>query len=171
MLSAHSTGLSGRWIDFSGWQPLIPLFCIPEPFTVASLAVRIYQLNANNINWLRFYHLIRWNVGQLIPYVFPLMHPAALTLGVAVGLPQRLPESSSPIANGQHRPPGEPMALKVQQQFLPRLLALGIAIPYPHQLFVSLNRCPHDHPDTRMCGLKSRTEIDRIHPEVHVAFV
>src|SRR5882672_2132077 len=99
------------------------------------------------------------------------MHAAALLLGLRVHLRERLPETQRTIARRHLRSDRQTALLEVQQELVPRLLALPLAILDRHQLLLAFRRRPYDHQDAGASFFETNVEMDAVGPEVNVALV
>src|SRR5215470_5898347 len=98
------------------------------------------------------------------------MHPTPLPPRLPIYLAQCFPKTERPIPNGQGWPLREPAAFEVQEQLLPGLLTLPVAIPEAHQLFLAARISTHNDQNTMAHFLQSGLKVHAVDPEIHVSF-
>jgi site-specific DNA recombinase len=96
------------------------------------------------------------------------VHPAPLPLRRVPHLAHRLPEPQRPVPDRQARLDLQPTGLAVQQQLLPRLLALPVAVRDRDQLLLPLGRRPHQDQDAPAAFLRADVEVHPVGPDVDV---
>ena len=107
-------------------------------------------------------------MGSLSRTFASLVNPAPLLLRRVPDLPHRLPEAQRPVADRQARLDLQATGLHVQQQFLPGLLALPVAVADGDQLLLPLGGRPHQHQDALPAPLQADVEVDAVGPDVDV---
>src|SRR5262249_34398266 len=105
---------------------------------------------------------------QLVQHVGRLMHPAPLLARRRPDLPHRLPEPQRPIADRQLRLDRQPPRLHVQEQFLPRLLALALPVLDGNQLLLAVRRGAHQDQDALPAPFQADVEVHAVGPDVDV---
>ena len=108
------------------------------------------------------------SLGQLVEHVGRLVDPAALLARGGIDLRQRLPEAQRSVAGGQLGIDRQAAGLHVQQQRLPRLLALAIAVGDGDQLLLAVGRGAHQHQDALPIFFQADVEVDAVGPHVDV---
>src|SRR5215216_3360899 len=98
------------------------------------------------------------------------MHPTPLPARLPIDLAERLPKPQRPIANGQSWPLREPTALEVEEQVLPGLLALSVAIPKAYEFFLATGVSTNNHQQTMPRFLQAGLQVHAIDPEIDIAF-
>jgi len=99
------------------------------------------------------------------------VHPAALRARRREHLRQRFPEAQRPVADRQLGVDAQATLLHVQQEALPRLLALAVAVGHRDQLLPAFRGRPHQHEDTSTIFLQADVEVDAVGPDVDVTLV
>jgi site-specific DNA recombinase len=92
------------------------------------------------------------------------MHPTALLLRGAPHLTHRLPEPQRPVADRQGGLDLQATGLAVQEQLLPRLLALPVAVGDGDQLLLPLGGRPHQHQDALPPPFQADVEVHPVGP-------
>src|SRR5690606_19780648 len=97
------------------------------------------------------------------------MHPAALMPSIWKNLLQRGPEAQGSVADGQFGACTETALLQVQQQLLPRDLALALAVYEADEFLLAL--CGGTDHDEHAGPLRRKThvEVDAVGPQIDVA--
>ncbi len=98
------------------------------------------------------------------------MHPAPLFLRRVPHLPQRRPEPQRTVADRHGRFHLQAARFAVQEQFLPRLLALAVAVREGDQFLLAVGSRSHQHQDTLAVVLQADVEVDTVGPDVDVMF-
>lgn len=96
------------------------------------------------------------------------VHPAALLLHPRPDLPHRLPEAPGAVADRQGRVDRQPPRLDVQEQFLPRLLALPLAVLDGDPLLLAVGGGPQQHQEALPAPFQANVEVDAVGPDVDV---
>ena len=90
------------------------------------------------------------------------------SFGRVPDLPHRLPEAQRPVADRQRRLDLQAAGLAVQEQLLPRLLALPVAVGDGDQLLLAVGGRPHQDQDALPALLQADVEVDAVGPDVDV---
>jgi site-specific DNA recombinase len=93
------------------------------------------------------------------------VHPAPLAPGRGPDLPHGLPEAQCPVADGQRRVDLQTPSPHVQQQLLPRRLALPVAVGHGDQLLASIGGGPHEHQDALPVLLQPDVDVHAVGPD------
>jgi len=96
------------------------------------------------------------------------MNPAALLLRRVPNLTHRFPEPQRTVADRQVGLDLQATGLAVQQQLLPRLLALPVAVAEGDQFLLAVSGGPHQHQEALPAFLKADVEVHAVGPDVDV---
>src|SRR5262249_33817917 len=119
----------------------------------------------------RVQHLLGFGLdtlGQLVQHVGRLVHPAALLAHLRPELPYGLPEPQRPVADRQLRLDRQPACLHVQEQFLPRLLALALTVLNGDQFLLAVGRGPQQDQDALPAAFQADVEVHAVGPDVGI---
>jgi site-specific DNA recombinase len=95
------------------------------------------------------------------------VHPATLLPRRVPHLTHRLPEPQRPVPDRQGGLDFQATGLAVQEQLLPRLLALPVAVGDGDQLLLPLGGRPHQDEDALPPPLQAAVEVHAVGPHVH----
>ena len=108
-------------------------------------------------------------LGHLVEHVGGLVDPTALFPGLSVNLAKRLPEAHGAVADSQFGAGFQAPALEVEQQFLPALRALAIAVHHTNDVLVAQGIGGDDHQHALLVMVQAGREIDPVGPEIDIA--